>query len=164
MKPFITLLAIIFSFTSIASAQQTVIKKGYAYYLSSPKGMVKAGDESHPERNMNVEHILYLETPGKFKPQITKIQSGKRIFSADIEQVLSGTELAGTRAADGKAQTVTAARGNKLWRIYLSENVEYPSTTPLKNIIISYYLNGKISRFVVKGETRLNAVPMADPS
>ncbi len=142
------------------------IKKAYAYYTVSVPGVQMADENGNPvPPKPYIARFIYIECNGSKIPGIKTVLYNKFPLSFSVMRVKEKTVSVGNKpngyqVENNRVYTITAKRGNTLWKIDLEPVAGKPMVeTDCKNIIIKTKDSDKVCKFKLQKETQLMTLP-----
>ncbi|MBL7703751.1 MAG: hypothetical protein JNM14_15995 [Ferruginibacter sp.] len=146
---------------SVSFAQNNCsVKKGTAYYTSSIPGAQMADENGNPVPPKPViTRFIYLEYSGIKVPAIKSVSYNGVELSLTVISVKEKTAFPDKEQNPG--EVIKAKKGNSLLKIDLQpEEGKTMPATGSKSIIVKYKTSGKLCRFYIFSEKRLETLPM----
>lgn len=137
------------------------IKKAYAFFTVSVPGVQMADENGNPiPPKPNITRFIYVEAVGGIKPPVTDVLYNNNELAATITAVKEKAIIAGSELSENNNFTITAKKGNCLWKIDVVPKAgEAMPGIDCKNIIIRLKVKGKTCLIKIDKETQLAVLP-----
>ncbi len=149
------------SMTGSFAQKNCSIKKAFAFYTVSVPGMIRKDDNGNEVRpTPSVERTIYMECSGTKAPVLEAILYDNIILKTTVTKAETAMITVGRKPNAEKDYTLTAAKGNTIWKVLLQPADEKTAVAEdCKNIIIKSRSGSKACRYNINKEAELVGLP-----
>jgi hypothetical protein len=98
---------------------QNVVKL-HAFIMETVEGNIPVDEKGDPEKSgVDHLHFIFAETTGKTHPQWNVVYTHYGVFTVQPEKIDSAKVTVGKKKNSSETATVSAKRGNQLWKFNL---------------------------------------------
>ncbi len=162
MKKILLLVISSASLISAGAQDKCGIKKAYAFYTVTMPGTQMTDGKGNPVDAIPfTDHFIYIECKGNAKPVIDSVVFNNNLALKAVVKMAEGKKIsAGKRLNGDNNYTITAKKGNTLWKLELQPPRDKPVVIQnAKNISIRTRSGGLKCEYHLTKETELASLP-----
>ncbi|HEX6913699.1 MAG TPA: hypothetical protein VF145_00575 [Chitinophagaceae bacterium] len=104
--------------TAATQVKHNVVKL-HAYVQETIAGNIERDSAGNEASGVDVQHLLFAETTGKYLPQWNIVYTNKGVFAVQPSEIKEGLFTPGKLKSGKAASPIRVKRGNRLWQLTL---------------------------------------------